>query len=285
MGSGDLQGCGRVALECWEGLGQEERWLQGRWTGECGAESSPILKIPIVGNCSKISGGRQFGRNTKRSLLSDTAEILSGAFGSGALFYRGTVAVFYQGLCPTAFHVSSSGTRVFLKKEVQCQHIQHPPCPLLLGFPWLWALGLQPLCCRQWVWKANPRCGSNLCPSEPLGRIQVHHVGLQDGEMIGAICPQNVPFLAGCPCSGDVAAAAPGCLSHSVLGISLHGGLASVLFPRLPAQSERSCPISFLGRTQRPLFITYVLACHGASLCTCQCISDMLTFFQFWHVL
>lgn len=85
MGSGDLQGCGRVALECWEGLGQEERRLQGRWTGECGAESSPILKIPIVGNCSKISGGWQFGRNTKRSLLSDTTEILSGAFGSGAV--------------------------------------------------------------------------------------------------------------------------------------------------------------------------------------------------------
>lgn len=104
------------------------------------------------------------------------------------------------------------------------------------------------------MWKANPHCSSNLCPSEPLGRIQVHHVGLQDGEMIGAICPQNVPFLAGCPCSGDVAAAAPSCLSHSVLGISLHGGLASVLFPRLPAQSERSCPISFLGRTQAPFY-------------------------------
>lgn len=105
--------------------GRRRGGLQGRWTGECGAESSPILNIPIVGNCSKISGGWQFGRNTKRSLLSDTAEILSGAFGSGALFYRGTVAVFYQGLCPTACHVSSSGTRVFLKKEVQCQHVVH----------------------------------------------------------------------------------------------------------------------------------------------------------------
>lgn len=95
------------------------------------------------------------------------------------------------------------------------------------------------------MWKANPCRSSNLCPSEPLSRIQVHSVGLQDGEMIGAICPQNVPFPAGCPCSGDVAAAAPSCLSHVILGISLHGGLSSVLFSRLPAQSERSCPISF----------------------------------------
>lgn len=137
--------------------------------------------------------------------------------------------------------------------------------PFALGISWLWALGLQLLCCRQSERGRQIPAATEICVRRsPWVGFRSITLSCRMVRRLGTSAPKMSRSHTGCLCSGgDVAEAAPSCLSHLILGISLHVGLPSVLFSRLPPQSERSCPISFPWQNSEAPF--YHL-CPGFSL-------------------